>query len=81
MKVISDFTELEFLDLVRKICNAEGETEEYGNRLVREFERLAEHPAGADLIFYPEDGKDDSPEGIVKEVKEWRMANNKPGFK
>ncbi|HCP3240855.1 bacteriocin immunity protein, partial [Escherichia coli] len=23
----------------------------------------------------------DSPEGIVKEVKEWRAKNGKPGFK
>ncbi|MBK4825526.1 hypothetical protein GJS26_01590 [Pectobacterium carotovorum subsp. carotovorum] len=26
-------------------------------------------------------GKDDSPESIVQEVKEWRQANGKPGFK
>lgn len=80
-KKLSDYSEREFLDLVRKICRAEGLTEEDDNRLVREFRRLAEHPLGSDLIFYPDDGKDDSPEGIVKEVKEWRQANGKPGFK
>ncbi|WP_241580492.1 bacteriocin immunity protein [Rosenbergiella nectarea] len=80
-KILSDYTESEFLDLVRKIYNAEGPTEEDDNRRVREFRRLAEHPSGSDLIFYPEDGKDDSPEGVVQEVKEWRQANGKPGFK
>jgi plasmid stabilization system protein ParE len=80
-KTLSDYTESEFLDLVRKICRAEGPTEEDDNRLVREFRRLAEHPSGSDLIFYPEDGRDDSPEGIVHEVKKWRQANGKPGFK
>ena len=80
-KTLSDYSESEFLDLVRKICRAEGPTEEDDNRLVREFRRIAEHPSGSDLIFYPEDGKDDSPEGIVQEVKEWRQANGKPGFK
>lgn len=80
-KKLSDYSESEFLDLVRKICRAEGPTEEEDNRLVREFRRLAEHPSGSDLIFYPDDGKDDSPEGIVKEVKEWRQANGKPVFK
>lgn len=25
--------------------------------------------------------KDDSPEGIVQEVKEWRLTHGKPGFK
>jgi hypothetical protein len=33
------------------------------------------------LILYPEDGQDDSPEGIVQQVKEWRKANSKPGFR
>ncbi len=80
-KILSDYTESEFLDLVRKIYNAEGPTEEDDNRRVREFRRLAEHPSGSDLIFYPEDGKDDSPEGVVQEVKQWRQANGKSGFK
>jgi len=80
-KSISDYTESEFLELVRKICLADTETEEEGNKLVREFRRLAEHPAGSDLIFYPEDGQDDSPEGVVQQVKMWRKANGKPGFR
>ncbi|TPW37275.1 bacteriocin immunity protein, partial [Mixta tenebrionis] len=49
--------------------------------LVFEFERLTEHPDGSDLIFYPRDDREDSPEGVVKEVKEWRANNGKPGFK
>lgn len=78
---ISDYTETEFLALVRKICAAEGETEEDDNRLVREFKRLTEHPDGSDVIFYPRDDQDDSPEGIVQEIKRWRAKNGKPGFK
>lgn len=78
---ISDYTEREFLDFVRKICSAEGETEEDNNKLVREFKRLTEHPDGSDLIYYPRDGREDSPEGVVQEVKEWRKANGKEGFK
>ena len=81
MKDLRDYTESEFLSLVRKICTATSETEEDDNCQVREFERLAEHPSGADLIFYPEDGKDDSPEGVVQEVKEWRQRRGKPCFK
>jgi hypothetical protein len=33
------------------------------------------------LIYYPKPDADDSPEGIVKEVKAWRAANGKAGFK
>lgn len=80
-KIISDYTEAEFLEFVRKICLAEGGTEEDDNKLVDEFRRLTEHPDGSDLIYYPKDDQDDSPEGIVKTVKEWRAANGKPGFK
>lgn len=42
---------------------------------------ICEHPDGSDLIYYPREGREDSPEGIVQEVKEWRQANGKPGFK
>ena len=80
-KTISDYTETDFLNFVKQICRAEGATEEDDNKLVAEFERLTEHPDGSDLIFYPDDGRDDSPEGVVKEVKEWRAKNGKPGFK
>ncbi|KSR45005.1 bacteriocin immunity protein [Pseudomonas aeruginosa] len=80
-RTISDYTEAEFLEFVRKICRAEGATEEDDNKLVNEFRRLTEHPDGSDLIYYPRDNREDSPEGIVKEVKEWRAAKGLPGFK
>lgn len=81
-KTISDYTEAEFLDFVRKIYNVDGyESEREHTEAVIQFETLSEHPDGSDVIFYPKDGQDDSPEGIVKEVKEWRTRNNKPGFK
>lgn len=48
---------------------------------MREFERLTEHPDGSDLIYYLRDDREDRPEGIMKEVKEWRVANGKSGLK
>ncbi|MBV4413706.1 bacteriocin immunity protein [Enterobacteriaceae bacterium YMB-R22] len=80
-KSISDYTEQEFLALVSRIYNAEGESEEEDVNNLLEFERLCEHPDGSDLIYYPREGREDSPEGVVKEVKEWRQAHSKPGFK
>ncbi|WP_299998562.1 bacteriocin immunity protein [uncultured Cedecea sp.] len=80
-KIISDYTEAEFLEFVREICRAEGKTEADDDKLVDEFRRLTEHPKGSDVIFYPDDDQEDTPEGIVKEVKEWRAKNGKPGFK
>jgi len=80
-KSISDYTEQEFLALVSRIYNAEEESEEEDVNNLLEFERLCEHPDGSDLIYYPQEGREDSPEGVVQEVKEWRHANGKPGFK
>ena len=80
-KNISDYTEAEFLELVSRIYNAEEDSEEEDVNNILEFERLSEHPDGSDLIYYPQEGREDSPEGVVQEVKEWRLANGKPGFK
>lgn len=81
-KTISDYTEAEFLDFVKKICLvSDYKTEGEHTNAVLKFEELSEHPEGSDLIYYPKDGQDDSPEGIVKEVKEWRAKNGKSGFK
>ena len=79
--LITEYTETEFLNFVISLCDSSVRTEEENIEMVFEFERLTEHPNGADLIYYPKDDREDSPEGIVKEVKDWRAANDKPGFK
>ncbi|WP_053084956.1 bacteriocin immunity protein, partial [Yersinia similis] len=76
-KSICDYTESEFLELVKKLFNVEKTTEEEDINNLIEFKRLCEHPAGSDLIFYPDDNREDSPEGVVKEVKKWRAENGK----
>ncbi|WEF10964.1 bacteriocin immunity protein [Pectobacterium actinidiae] len=81
MKNISDYTENEFLDFVRKIFYVDNTTEAEDIKNILEFKRLTEHPDGSDLIYYPREGREDSPEGVVQEVKEWRQANGKSGFK
>ena len=83
---LEDYTEAEFLDFLRRFVDyPEGlsgrDLEVYLDRLLAHFELITEHPGRSDVIFYPKEGQEDSPEGILKEVKEWRAANNKPGFK
>jgi len=80
-KTISDYTESEFLEFVKQFFNVQSTTEQEDTKKILEFKRLTEHPSGSDLIYYPNDDREDSPEGVVKEVKEWRTANGKPGFK
>ncbi|MGV6987364.1 bacteriocin immunity protein [Providencia hangzhouensis] len=80
-KSISDYTEAEFLAFVKQIFNVENTTESEDIKNILLFKKLTEHPDGSDLIYYPREDRPDSPEGVVKEVKEWRAKNGKPGFK
>nr|WP_244142488.1 bacteriocin immunity protein [Pseudomonas allokribbensis] len=77
---ISEFSEPEFLSFVTRVYNDDYDTEEQHIDAVLEFKALSEHPSGSDLIFYPEPGKS-GPTAVVEEVKAWRAANGKPGFK
>jgi len=83
---LEDYTESEFLEFLRELFyGGEGLTSEEFDKFsierVEHFEVVSEHPDRSDVIFYPKEGQEDSPEGVLKEVKEWRAANNKPGFK
>ncbi|MDF7679449.1 bacteriocin immunity protein [Enterobacteriaceae bacterium ESL0689] len=78
MKEISDYTEGDFLYFFRKLFDVGSTTEAEDIQNILEFKRLTEHPDGSDLIYYP---SEDSPEGVVQEVKEWYQANGKPGFR
>ena len=75
-----EYTESEFVALLQRIISHDG-TEPEVDELVFHFEEVSEHPAGSDLIFYPEDGADDTAEGITQTVKEWRAAQGLPGLK
>lgn len=81
MKQISDYTEEEFLDFVRKLFDVDNTTESEDIQNILEFKRLTDHPDGSDLIYYPREDREDSPEGVVQEVNEWRQKNGRLGFK
>ncbi|CNL05395.1 bacteriocin immunity protein [Yersinia vastinensis] len=80
-KTIPDYTESEFLAFVRTFFNVESSSEEEDIKNLLEFKRLCEHPSGSDLLYYPDDNREDSPEGVVDEIKKWLAENCKPGFK
>jgi hypothetical protein len=79
-KSITEITEKEFLAFIIKISEGDFPSEKTHINAVLDFKRISEHPAGSDLLFYPEPGKESS-EAIVDEIKNWRAANGKPGFK
>ena len=80
-QAITEYTEEEFLELLVKICKADAPSESELDALVDHFEDITEHPAGSDLIYYPEREDDGTPENIVRIVKEWRASQGLSGFK
>ena len=78
---LEDYTEVEFLDFLNKIWAVSVSSEDEHDELVEQFSKVTEHPDGNGLIFYPKAGVEYSPEGVIKEIKEWRLANGRPGFK
>lgn len=76
----SDYTESEFLDLLTDIVESNG-SEEYQDQLLEHFIQITEHPLGSDLIYYPENPAEATPDRILETVEEWRSRNGLPGFK
>ncbi|WP_053268956.1 bacteriocin immunity protein [Pseudomonas chlororaphis] len=73
------YTEQEFKALIQAIEDAR--TEEERGELVDHFNKIVPHPAGSDLLFYPEAGKDDSADGVTRTFSNYYRDNGLPGFK
>ena len=79
--IISEYTESEFLKLVTDICQVNTFNEDEHSRLVAHFCDVVEHPDCSDLIYYPDNEMDSTPERIVEIVKIWRKSQGLPLFK
>ncbi|MFJ2480241.1 bacteriocin immunity protein [Pseudomonas sp. NPDC087598] len=73
------YTEEEFKSLIQAIEDAR--TEDERGELVDHFNKIVPHPAGSDLLFYPEAGEDDSLDGVTRAVSDYCHANGLQGFK
>ncbi|PJG62014.1 bacteriocin immunity protein [Yersinia kristensenii] len=80
-KELTDYTKNEFLELINLLFIGEFSSEEEHDELVNHIVKITEHPNGTDILYYPEAGVEDSPEGVIKFIKKWRAENGKPGFK
>lgn len=50
------------------------------DQFLEHFIQITEHPLGSDLIYYPENPAEATPERILETVKEWRARNGLPGL-
>ncbi|MGE8190459.1 bacteriocin immunity protein [Pseudomonas sp. NPDC086278] len=78
-KDFSEYTRTEFSHLITAIkSNQISASRKLG--LIMHFDKIVGHPEGADLIFFPEVGADDSIEGITRAIETWRAHVGLPGF-
>ncbi|MFJ3075787.1 bacteriocin immunity protein [Pseudomonas sp. NPDC087029] len=79
---ITDYTEQEFVEFLYEINRAiEDEPDKILIPLIGHFEKITEHPSGSDLFFRPQGSSQGEPEQVLKIIKDWRLANNKEGFR
>ncbi|QCY14669.1 bacteriocin immunity protein [Pseudomonas sp. MPC6] len=77
---LSDYTEAEFIEFINEIkFGSNDEAQE--DKLIFHFKKVVGHPAGSDLIFYPENNVENSAKEIIQILKEWREAQGLPGFR
>lgn len=78
---INEYAEKEFLEILSKLFNGQCSTEQEYHGLLEHVEQISQHPKGNEILFYSAPGVEDSPEGVLRIIKEWRAANGLPGFK
>ncbi|MNN13265.1 bacteriocin immunity protein [Pseudomonas fluorescens] len=76
-----EYTESEYKKLIARLFEADYSSEEELDEIVDVIITTSEHPNGSDVLYFPSDGAEDSPAGVLKTIKDWRAANAKPGFK
>ncbi|MGF6127004.1 hypothetical protein QF019_002213 [Pseudomonas frederiksbergensis] len=78
---LQNYTEPEFRALVDRIW-AVDLTKQDHDRLINHFDRIAGHPQGADLLFYPADDINSNSSGsVVYYVKDWHHKQGRVAFK
>lgn len=83
---LEDYTEQEFKDFLDEFFeNPQGlkgkELADHINKLQAHLVQITGHPEGNGLIFNPPDNREDSQEGVIKEILRWRMEQGLPLFK
>jgi len=78
---ITDFSKEEFAEFIKYVTQFEGRTEDEDSAILMQFKAICPHPSKSDLIYWPAEGADDSPSGIVAEIERYCRENGLPGFK
>jgi len=83
---LENYTEAEMLDYLREFFENPQKLEgkaltEHFSQLAKHLIKITAHSEGRDLIFNPPEDREDSPEGVLNEIKRWRKSQGCPLFK
>lgn len=83
---LDDYTESEMLEFLNGFFdNHQGlkgiELTNHLSLMVKHLINVTGHPEGRDLIFNPPSDRDDSPAGVLSEIKKWRSSKGLSLFK
>ncbi|WP_394134309.1 bacteriocin immunity protein [Aliivibrio fischeri] len=77
---LSDYTEDEFLSFLEAFWNGEG-TEDEEDEFISKFNQIVKHSDKSGLITHPKLPENDSPNGVISEIKTWYADQGIPCFK
>ncbi|EAT5844326.1 TPA: bacteriocin immunity protein [Salmonella enterica] len=82
---LEDYTEDEFIEFLNNFFEPPeeltgDELSKFIDNLLRHFNKITQHPDGGDLIFYPSEEREDSPEGVIEELKTLAEVSETPLF-
>lgn len=78
---LEEYTESEYLNLIECLFEGRYSSEEEHDAIIENIVNTSEHPKRTGVLYYPDEGVEDSPIGVINVIKEWRAANGKRGFK
>ncbi|MDY1039348.1 bacteriocin immunity protein [Lelliottia sp. CFBP8978] len=83
---LEDYTESEMIEFLKEFYeNPHGlkgsELTNHLSQMVKHLIKITAHPEGRDLIFNPPSDRDDSPDGVLTEIKKWRSSQGLSIFK
>lgn len=80
-QTLFEYRRADFLAYVQWITDRGYRSEAERDAALDHFVAVVPHPAKSDLLYWPEEGADTSPEGITDEIERYCLANGIPAFK
>ena len=78
---LEEYTESEYKKLIQRLFDGDYSSEGELDDIIEIIVKTSEHPDGSEILYFPEESIEDSTDGVLSVIKQWRAANGKPSFK